>query len=75
MSAEGPAGVLLTPRQREVCAFVARGLTNEQIARDLTLSRRTVETHVHRILKRLRLRSRSQIVAWAREHLPEDAGR
>lgn len=75
-SVEGSAGLLLTRRQREVCALVARGLTNDQIASELVLSRRTVETHVHRILKRLRLVSRSQIaVFWAKEHLPEDSDR
>jgi len=54
----------LTPREREVAALVARGLTNLQVAEELTLSERTVEGHVERILGKLGFRSRGQIAAW-----------
>jgi non-specific serine/threonine protein kinase len=37
---------MLTPRQREIAALVARGYTNKQIGTTLGLSRQTVETHV-----------------------------
>jgi predicted ATPase/DNA-binding SARP family transcriptional activator/DNA-binding CsgD family transcriptional regulator len=57
----------LTPREREIALFVARELTNRQIARELTISERTVTTHVHRILKKLGLRSRTHISAWVME--------
>jgi DNA-binding CsgD family transcriptional regulator len=54
----------LTPREREVAALVARGLTNLQVAEELTISERTVEGHVERILGKLQFRSRGQIAAW-----------
>lgn len=54
----------LTPREREVAVLVARGLTNLQIADELTISERTVEGHVERILGKLEFRSRAQIAAW-----------
>jgi DNA-binding CsgD family transcriptional regulator/tetratricopeptide (TPR) repeat protein len=56
--------VALTPREREVAALVARGLTNLQVAAELTISERTVEGHVERILGKLGFRSRAQIAAW-----------
>jgi predicted ATPase/DNA-binding SARP family transcriptional activator/DNA-binding CsgD family transcriptional regulator len=61
---------LLTRHQREVAAMIARGLSNQRIAAELTLSERTVETHVHNILKRLGLGSRTQLAAWVREQRP-----
>jgi DNA-binding CsgD family transcriptional regulator len=71
MSEELPAGnerpVALTPREREVAMLVARELTNRRIAEELVISERTVATHVHKILVKLNLRSRLQIVAWAIE--------
>lgn len=60
----GAASVALTPREREVAALVARGFTNLQVADQLTISERTVEGHVERILGKLQFRSRAQIAAW-----------
>lgn len=57
----GPA---LTPRQREVAALIADGLTNRQIAERLYITERSAESHVERIRDRLAFRSRSQIAAW-----------
>ncbi len=54
----------LTAREREVALLVARGLTNRQIASELSISERTVENHVRRILKKLGFSSRSRIAAW-----------
>ena len=54
----------LTPREHEVATLVARGFTNLQVARELTISERTVEGHVERVLAKLEFRSRSQIAAW-----------
>ena len=51
----------LTPREREVALLVARGLTNRRIASELSVSERTVENHVRKILKKLGLHSRAQI--------------
>ena len=58
----------LTPREREVLAFVARGYTNRQIADQLTLSVRTVESHRANLMSKLGLRTRADVVRYAREH-------
>jgi non-specific serine/threonine protein kinase len=51
----------LTGRETEIAALVARGLTNRRIAEELSISARTVDTHVGRILKKLGLHSREQV--------------
>jgi non-specific serine/threonine protein kinase len=51
----------LTRREREVALLVARGLTNRQIALELSISEHTVANHVRKILKKLGLHSRAQI--------------
>jgi DNA-binding CsgD family transcriptional regulator len=61
---------LLTPRQKEVVALVARGLTNEQIAQELVISPATARAHVEHVLDRLDLHSRAQVAAWASAHEP-----
>jgi DNA-binding NarL/FixJ family response regulator len=58
----------LTPREREMFAEIAAGRTNQEIARRLTLSETTVKTHVVRVLAKLQLRDRIQIVIFAHEH-------
>lgn len=59
---------VLTPREREVIAFLARGESNKAIARHLDLSESTVKIHVQNILKKLGLSSRVQIAIYAHEH-------
>jgi DNA-binding NarL/FixJ family response regulator len=62
----------LTSRELEVLRLVAVGKPNKQIAAELTISERTARTHVSRILKKLRLSSRTQAALWAvREGLVE----
>ena len=58
----------LTKREFQVARLVATGLTNKQIATELTISRRTVEVHVDHILRKLAFASRAQIAAWITEH-------
>jgi DNA-binding CsgD family transcriptional regulator len=57
----------LTPRQREVAALLARGLSNAEIAQRLVLDQGTVANHVAHILDRLGFRSRTQVAVWATE--------
>jgi non-specific serine/threonine protein kinase len=55
----------LTRREAEVAALVERGLTNRQIAEELVIAQRTVDTHVERILSKLGFSTRTQIAAWS----------
>ena len=57
----------LTTREWEVAHLVVQGLTNRRISEELTISERTVTTHVGRILKKLGLTSRTQLAAWIAE--------
>jgi len=54
----------LTIRESEIAELIARGLTNRSIASELSISERTVATHVGRILKKLTFHSRTQVAAW-----------
>lgn len=55
----------VTPREREVLSLLAEGLTMQQIGRRLSISPRTVETHVAKLYRKLSARSRVQAVARA----------
>ena len=57
----------LSPRENEVFRLIARGHSNQQIARHLVVSETTVKTHVTRILTKLDLRDRVQVVVLAYE--------
>jgi DNA-binding NarL/FixJ family response regulator len=55
----------LTPREREVLRLIARGYAYKEVARDLGISVKTVETHVSSVLRKLQLSSRHQLARWA----------
>jgi NarL family two-component system response regulator LiaR len=62
-----PAGEPLTPREMDVLQCLARGLSNREIAAELSVSTRTVTTHVRNILDKLHLANRTQAALYARE--------
>lgn len=66
----------LSKREVDVLSLVAAGLTNQEVADKLVLSKRTVDRHVSNILRKLHLRSRTEAAAFAFEHriVPPDAG-
>jgi DNA-binding NarL/FixJ family response regulator len=57
----------LTGREREVLRLIAQGYTYKEIARELYISVKTVESHVSSVLRKLQLSSRHQLTRWATE--------
>jgi DNA-binding NarL/FixJ family response regulator len=57
----------LTTREREVLRLIAQGYTYKEIARELYISVKTVESHVSSVLRKLQLSSRHQLTRWATE--------
>ena len=58
----------LTRRQREIAELIAEGLSNAEIAQRLVITPGTVANHIESILRRLDVRSRTQIGVWAVQH-------
>ena len=67
VGATTPAAAL-SPREREILTFLARGASNKEIARTLDVAESTVKIHVQHILRKLQLSSRVQAAVWAIEH-------
>ncbi len=59
----------LTRREAEIAVLVARGLTNREIAEELVLSTRTVETHIANALAKMGFATRAQLAGWAVEQV------
>jgi DNA-binding CsgD family transcriptional regulator len=64
LSAQLADDPVLSPREEEVAALVAEGLTNRQIAQRLVISERTAQNHVQHILTKLGFATRGQVAAW-----------
>jgi DNA-binding NarL/FixJ family response regulator len=58
----------LTARQEEILALLGEGRSDQEIGKTLHLSDATVRSHVHRVLQRLGLKNRAQVVAYANGH-------
>lgn len=63
-----PPGVELTPTETKILQYVAKGLSNREIAADLHVSQRTVESHVSNMLGKTGLHNRTELARWAMEH-------
>ena len=57
----------LTPRELEVLRLLARGYAYKEIATELFISIKTVETHASNVLRKLQLSNRHQLTRWAAE--------
>ena len=55
----------LSPREREVMRLIARGYAYKEVAKELFISIKTVETHVSSVLRKLQLSNRHQLTRWA----------
>ncbi len=55
----------LSPREREVLRLIARGYTYKEVGRDLSISAKTVESHVSSVLRKLQLSTRHELTRWA----------
>jgi DNA-binding NarL/FixJ family response regulator len=56
---------LLSPREQDVMRLIARGYTYREVARELFLSVKTVETHMSNVLRKLQLSNRNELARWA----------
>lgn len=61
----------LSPREKEICEQLARGLTNKEIADVCGISVETIRTHIHNIYKKLHVRSRTEAVMKVYGRLPQ----
>jgi DNA-binding NarL/FixJ family response regulator len=66
--AHSPEAESITPREREVLRLLALGLSNDEIAEKLVISRRTVQNHVSSLYGKLGLQSRAEAVLFAIRH-------
>jgi DNA-binding NarL/FixJ family response regulator len=64
-SDEDPEMDQLTSREKDVLRLIARGFAYKQVARKLSISIKTVETHVSSVLRKLQLSNRHELARWA----------
>jgi len=67
-SIPGSVGVSLSGRELEIIGLVAEGLTNQEIAAQLTISKRTVDNHVSNVFTKTGSKNRVALLNWAMDH-------
>jgi two-component system nitrate/nitrite response regulator NarL len=67
-----PVVVRMTPRERDVVALIADGMSNQQIAEQLAIASDTVKSHVRNVMKKLMVHTRLQIAAYAHRDVRVD---
>ena len=63
-----PAQMALSTREMEIIELVANGLTNQEIAQKLTISKRTVDNHVSNMFTKTGSKNRVALLNWAMDH-------
>lgn len=66
-SSAPPSNVNITRRQREILSLIPQGITNQEIAEQLGLSRRTVETHRYKMMETMGVNNKGDLIRRARE--------
>jgi len=64
-NSEAPPAVALSDRELEIVNLISEGLTNQQIADQLTIKKRTVDNHISNILNKTKTDNRVALVRWA----------
>ena len=67
-SIPGSVGVSLSSRELEIIGLVAEGLTNQEIAAQLMISKRTVDNHVSNVFTKTGSKNRVALLNWAMDH-------
>ena len=67
-SIPGSMSVSLSSRELEIIGLVAEGLTNQEIAAQLTISKRTVDNHVSNVFTKTGSKNRVALLNWAMDH-------
>jgi DNA-binding CsgD family transcriptional regulator len=62
---KAPPAIVLSERELEIVSLIAEGLTNQQIADQLKIKKRTVDNHISNILSKTRTDNRVSLVRWA----------
>lgn len=63
-----PSNVELTPTETKVVSFVSQGLSNREISEKLSVSQRTIESHVSNMLNKTNLSNRTELARWAMDN-------
>lgn len=67
-SIQVPSNVELTPTETKVVSFVSQGLSNREISEKLSVSQRTIESHVSNMLNKTNLSNRTELARWAMDN-------